>query len=225
VAVISCVSRDIEEVRTPLNDLQEAHPVGKLPRHAVCHCQFRISMRNWPVTLSLAFVGDLTSISNLSALPSIRAVAKVDATMLGGSTSIGAVPRTRKHREKQQKMEIPKEFFTLQSMLTLTGATGAVYVVCNSMQAAFNFNPKWLALLLAQIVSALGVALSGGHGLDYFVGVVNGCLIFTSAAGVVAVSSGSNARARGDTAVTADDLRRGISTRSPHRRHFPSPWF
>lgn len=33
---------------------------------------------------------------------------------------------------------IPKEFFTLQSMLTLTGATGVVFVVSNTIQAVFN---------------------------------------------------------------------------------------
>src|SRR5260370_34020753 len=30
--------------------------------------------------------------------------------------------------------ELPKEFFTLQSMLTLTGATGATFVVSNGLQ-------------------------------------------------------------------------------------------
>jgi hypothetical protein len=42
-------------------------------------------------------------------------------------------------------------------MLTLTGATGLVYVVSNSFQRAFNFNPRWLALLIAQVISIIGV--------------------------------------------------------------------
>jgi hypothetical protein len=124
------------------------------------------------------------------------------------------------------RMEIPKEFFTLQSMLTLTGATGAVYVVCNTIQAAFDFNPKWLALLLSQLISLTGVALTGGQGLDYFVGVVNGCLIFSSAAGVVAMKSGGRAaESRGGDAVTATDIRRGVSTKPREGKSFFSPWF
>ncbi|WP_447963190.1 hypothetical protein [Nitrospira sp. Ecomares 2.1] len=122
-------------------------------------------------------------------------------------------------------MEVPREFFTLQSMLTLTGATGAVFVVCNAIQAAFNFNPKWLALLLSEVISMAGVALSGGHGLDYFVGLVNGCLIFSSAAGVVAINSGGDAKSRGDGTVTAEDIRKGVSTSSRRGRGFFAPWF
>ena len=54
-------------------------------------------------------------------------------------------------------MEIPKEFFTVQSMVTLTGATGATFIVCNGLQKAFNFNPKWLALAVAISISFFGV--------------------------------------------------------------------
>jgi len=58
---------------------------------------------------------------------------------------------------------IPKEFLTLQSMLTLSGgAAGATFVVCNGLQTAFNFNPRWLALAVAQVVVLIGTFLSGG---------------------------------------------------------------
>lgn len=43
-------------------------------------------------------------------------------------------------------MTIPKELFTPESMLTLTGAAGITFVVCNALQSALNFNPRWLAL-------------------------------------------------------------------------------
>ncbi len=50
-------------------------------------------------------------------------------------------------------MDIPKEFFTAASMLTLAGATGATVIVTNGLQRAFNFNPIWLALLIAQAIA------------------------------------------------------------------------
>jgi len=68
------------------------------------------------------------------------------------------------------------------------GATGATFVVANGIRA-FNFNPKWLTLLIAQIIAASGVYLSGGKGSDYFVGVVNGFLISCTATGATAASS------------------------------------
>ncbi|MEI9983885.1 MAG: hypothetical protein WDN69_12130 [Aliidongia sp.] len=49
---------------------------------------------------------------------------------------------------------LPKEFFTLQSMMTLTGATGTVYVVCNTIQQVFDRNPRWLALVVAECIAA-----------------------------------------------------------------------
>lgn len=43
---------------------------------------------------------------------------------------------------------IPVEFFTLQSMLTISGATGVVFVISDGLQCALDFNPKWLAMRL-----------------------------------------------------------------------------
>ncbi len=83
-----------------------------------------------------------------------------------------------------QSQPLPNEFFTIQSMLTLTGATGVVYVVSNSLQRVFDFNPKWLALLIAQIIAIVGVFMSQNVGIgDIFVGVVNGFLIYSTAVG------------------------------------------
>lgn len=58
-------------------------------------------------------------------------------------------------------MDLPKEFFTIQSMLTLTGATGATFVIANGCQRAFNFNPRWFALVIAQVISLVGVLTIG----------------------------------------------------------------
>jgi hypothetical protein len=117
---------------------------------------------------------------------------------------------------------LPKEFFTLQSMLTLTGATGAVYVVCNGLQAALNFNPKWLALAVAQVIALVGVQQTGGSGIDYFIGIINGFLIYCTAAGASAIGG----RGRRGVARAAPPSREAhLPQPDAYRRRFLTSWF
>ncbi|MER9228944.1 hypothetical protein NKI39_25590 [Mesorhizobium sp. M0664] len=117
--------------------------------------------------------------------------------------------------------QLPNDFFTIQSMLTLSGATGATFVICNGLQQAFNFNPKWLGLLVAQLIVGAGVAASGGDGLiAYLVGLINGFLVFCSAAGATSAlgQGGPPAIARGEVAAA--------DKQSPtNKRRFLSSWF
>ncbi|HZU29048.1 MAG TPA: hypothetical protein VFA04_26225 [Bryobacteraceae bacterium] len=48
---------------------------------------------------------------------------------------------------------LPNQFFTDQSFFTVAGASAIVFVVCNSIQAAFNFNPRWLALAVSDVIA------------------------------------------------------------------------
>lgn len=117
--------------------------------------------------------------------------------------------------------QLPNDFFTIQSMLTLSGATGATFVICNGLQQAFNFNPKWLGLLVAQLIVVAGVAASGGDGLiTYLVGVINGFLVYCSAAGATSAlgQGGPPAIARGEIAA-------GDNQSPGKRRRFLSSWF
>lgn len=87
------------------------------------------------------------------------------------------------------------DFFTLQSLGTFAGAVGATTVVSNGLQRAANFNPKWLALALAEIICLVIVYYTHANApadtpplsSDYFVAVVNGFLVYCSAAGVTDV--------------------------------------
>lgn len=117
--------------------------------------------------------------------------------------------------------QLPNEFFTLQSMLTLTGATGIVFVVANGLKVAFDFNPKWLGLALSEIVAVLGIVFSGGHGLDYFIGVINGFLIFSAAAGVSSMGGAAAPASKGVADAAA--LKKGEVP--GRRRRFVSSWF
>lgn len=114
------------------------------------------------------------------------------------------------------------QFFTLESMLTLTGATGATLVVSNALQQLLNRNPKWIALIVAQTVSLATVYYSGATlGSDYFIALINGFLIYSSAIGASVFSNGtsSSPTARSSTTVREENL----ETRT--RRSFLAPWF
>jgi hypothetical protein len=133
-------------------------------------------------------------------------------------------------------MDSYNDFFTLQSLGTFAGAVGATAVVTNGLQRAFDFNPKWLALLLAEVVCLVIVyfthayAPAGTQTLtsDYFVAVINGFLVFCSAAGVTGIGSAavhgaeptsnpapSDAQARGPGAVAPSRRSRGFWSRWP----------
>ncbi|RPI18637.1 MAG: hypothetical protein EHM58_04840 [Ignavibacteriae bacterium] len=90
------------------------------------------------------------------------------------------------------------QFFTVDSMLTLTGAAGAVYLICNGMQNALNFNPKWLGLVLSLFLSFAGIfnVINNDNTihltfLSIVVGLVNGFLIFATASGGNSLTSTS----------------------------------
>ena len=95
---------------------------------------------------------------------------------------------------------IPTEFFTPQSVFTFTGITGATLVVGITLQRAFNFNPRWFALLVAIALCELGVWFSPNAGAgDYLLGVLNGCLVFCTVAGgnqLIASATGQSVAAQ-----------------------------
>ncbi len=81
---------------------------------------------------------------------------------------------------------IPGDFFTTASLGTLAGATGAVYVICSTIQKVFNFNPRWLALLVSILISYAAAFFTQANENDisrYFIALLNGFLIYATATG------------------------------------------
>jgi hypothetical protein len=113
------------------------------------------------------------------------------------------------------------EFFTRESAATLAGATFIVVVVCNGLQKAFNVNPRWLALVISQIIALTTVAISPNPAwFDYGFGFINGFLIHSTASGATKVG----AQATGaEKPVTASEQSFSDRARAPRRRFF-SPW-
>lgn len=77
--------------------------------------------------------------------------------------------------------------YTTSTLYTLMGATAAVVIVSSVAGYVFNFNPKWLGLLVAELTAYLGLGRipKKRRVRDfYFVAAVNGCLIYAQALGV-----------------------------------------
>jgi hypothetical protein len=109
------------------------------------------------------------------------------------------------------------EFYTLTTLGTLAGATGATVTVANTFKSLCDVNPRWLGFATAQAV-CLGVLFAAGaqHQSDWFVAVLNGCLVHLAAAGTSATGAaafgggggasgaGGGAVARGEPSVLAE---------------------
>ena len=126
-------------------------------------------------------------------------------------------------------MGSPNDFFTVASLQTFVGAVGATTVVANGVQRALDFNPKWLGLAVAEVVCLATVYWSHSgvptaNGSDYFIALVNGFLVYFSAAGATA----AGARATGQSAEAGAIARGGIlaanASDPARRRSFFSPW-
>ncbi len=125
-------------------------------------------------------------------------------------------------------MAAVNDFFTLQSLGTFAGASGATLLIANAIQYVFNFNPRWLALAVAEFI-CLGVVAAGQIDsasaiavTPFFVAFVNGFLVFCSAAGLTAVSAEAQGRMQGPGGAGTRLLERA---KFGERRGFLQPWF
>jgi hypothetical protein len=102
--------------------------------------------------------------------------------------------------------------YTVESMVTLAGASTLTLVISNALQYAFNFNPKWLALAIAQALSIGGVYLtSGDHSpKSIIVALVNGFVIYSAAVGVNKTGGGGGGGRGVATTQSLQSLRRGF---------------
>jgi hypothetical protein len=112
------------------------------------------------------------------------------------------------------------DFFTLQSLGTFAGAVGGTTVISNGLQRALNFNPKWLALALAEIICLTIVYYthagappdSQPMSSDYFVAVINGFLVYCSAAGVTTAGGATLGTTKSTAAQSTDGVASGSGT-------------
>ena len=75
---------------------------------------------------------------------------------------------------------------------------------------------------MSELVAVLGVIFSGGRGVDYFIGVINGFLIFSAAAGVSSMGGAAGPASKG---VVADSAAPRTGAVTGRRRRFVASWF
>ena len=84
-------------------------------------------------------------------------------------------------------MRTPKELYTTASLYTLAGASSAILVTCGVCAYVFEFNPRWLGFVLAEIIAVVGVfTLRDVQKSDpriWLVAIFNGFLIYSQAVG------------------------------------------
>lgn len=123
------------------------------------------------------------------------------------------------------------EFYTLTTLGTLIGATGATVAVTNAMRTAFDISPRWLGLVIAQVICLGGLLATGSSSAsDWFVAVLNGFLVFTTAAGATVVGAGLG---KGPDPVRAGAAGRPVNispgaqpaSHSGKEGSFWAPWF
>lgn len=79
--------------------------------------------------------------------------------------------------------ELPGEFFTGESLATLTGATGATLAVTGAIQHALDWSPAWFGLVAAECICLLGVYYANKFKTAWWIAGLNGCLVYLAAAG------------------------------------------
>lgn len=81
---------------------------------------------------------------------------------------------------------LPKEFFTVESLLTLSGASTMTMVASYGLQWVFKKDLRLPALFFAMAISYIGLVATGAslNWLDFVVAFFNGWLILGSAIGL-----------------------------------------
>jgi len=124
-------------------------------------------------------------------------------------------------------MDSTNNLYTFQSLGTLAGAAGVTFIISNVIQSVFNYNPKWLALAVAEIISFAIIIQSGSDKFsDYFIAIVNGFLIYSTAIGGNALT-GKPTSSRATSSEQSEMLGTGL-VKHPvikTKRKFLSNWF
>lgn len=103
-----------------------------------------------------------------------------------------------------------KDFFGPGSIVTFTGATGIVWVICAAFRLLLRRNPVWLFFLVAMAVAYAGSYVAGTlHGvLAIFLGFVNGCLLFCTSSGLQeGAANAKEGKAPGPVKLSGDSFR------------------
>ena len=116
-----------------------------------------------------------------------------------------------------------QELFTLTTLSTFAGATAATVVVTNTLQSVFNLDAKWISFLVAEVILILvAIFAHTAEVSGYFVAVLNGCLVYSSAVGLNTMTS-RPPQTDAPTPRSANEA--GLPSHPKIRRGFFSRWW
>lgn len=85
---------------------------------------------------------------------------------------------------------LPAELFTLASLGTFAGLTGATVAVTNTASRAFGWSPSWLGFAVAfALCEGLALLRPSWTGGELVLAGLNACLVYLSAGGASAATA------------------------------------
>jgi len=120
-------------------------------------------------------------------------------------------------------MDIPQQLISSDSLATFGGISVIVVGVTNSLKNALDWNPPWVAWILAMIVCLIG-ALSRApkpNALEILIALVNGCIVYSSAVGMNSLGTAASNKMGGPGGGSAP----GIGGSRKRERPFFTQWF
>ena len=80
--------------------------------------------------------------------------------------------------------QLPQQFFTAERLATLAGVSGATFAVTNGMAYAFGWSPRWLGLVVAEVICITFAWPAAVWPSGFLIAFLNGFLVFCTAAGM-----------------------------------------
>jgi hypothetical protein len=110
----------------------------------------------------------------------------------------------------------PDRLISVESLGTLGGASVAVLLVGNVCQYVFNWNPRWLGLIVAFLLAWLAITLvPDSQWFDWLVAILRGFQIYATAVGIASITG----KAKYEPIVERGPVG------AEHRRSFWIQWF
>ena len=108
---------------------------------------------------------------------------------------------------RRANMEFPNNFYTIQTLFTLSGSSTAIWIITSVLGDLFRSKmkknvKKWIALILSFVFSFLGVVLiPDKNPLIWVVAFVNSFFIYFTSVGLNTITSSSNGTTRTNSTV------------------------
>lgn len=121
--------------------------------------------------------------------------------------------------------QLPLQLLDLATLSTIGGQVVATTAVTNGLARAFNWQPRWLGLVVALLSCGTTTYLSSpGTGNDWFLAVLNAFVVYFAAAGTSAAGAAVTAPLANHNELPQGSGHESMNYGVTHDR-FLRPWF